>query len=151
MLCSPHPSLPRLSVLYRLLRLLLCLCLVANTATGAWASVGMAMPAMASGAMPAAPVAGTAATTQTEQPAALPCHEAMPRPIAMQVHDKATHAHAPDCCKLGSCDCLQHCSLALLTLPAVPAGLLDRPALPATLTEGRSSPLPDQPVRPPIA
>ncbi|AMU97258.1 CopL family metal-binding regulatory protein [Xanthomonas citri] len=151
MLCSPHPSLPRLSVLYRLLRLLLCLCLVANTATGAWASVGMAMPAMASGAMPAAPVAGTAATTQTEQPAALPCHEAMPRPTAMQVHDKATHAHAPDCCKLGSCDCLQHCSLALLTLPAVPAGLLGRPALPATLTEGRSSPLPDQPVRPPIA
>ncbi|ATS53064.1 copper transporter [Xanthomonas citri pv. fuscans CFBP 6996] len=151
MLCSPHLSLPRLSVLHRLLRLLLCLCLVANTATGAWASVGMAMPAMASGAMPAAPVAGTAATTQTEQPAALPCHEAMPRPTVMQVHDKATHAHAPDCCKLGSCDCLQHCSLALLTLPAVPAGLLGRPALPATLTEGRSSPLPDQPVRPPIA
>ncbi|AAM38472.1 CopL family metal-binding regulatory protein [Xanthomonas citri pv. citri] len=151
MLCSPHLSLPRLSVLHRLLRLLLCLCLVANTATGAWASVGMAMPAMASGTMPAAPMAGTAATTQTEQPAALPCHEAMPPPTAMQVHDKATHAHAPDCCKLGSCDCLQHCSLALLTLPAVPAGLLGHPALPDTLTEGRSSPLPDQPVRPPIA
>ncbi|MBD4931172.1 CopL family metal-binding regulatory protein [Xanthomonas citri pv. citri] len=151
MLCSPHLSLPRLSVLHRLLRLLLCLCLVANTATGAWASVGMAMPAMAPGTMPAAPMAGTAATTQTEQPAALPCHEAMPPPTAMQVHDKATHAHAPDCCKLGSCDCLQHCSLALLTLPAVPAGLLGHPALPDTLTEGRSSPLPDQPVRPPIA
>ncbi|ASM99984.1 copper transporter [Xanthomonas axonopodis pv. khayae] len=151
MLCSPHLSLPRLSVLHRLLRLLLCLCLVANTATGAWASVGMAMPAMASGTRPAAPMAGTAATTQTEQPAALPCHEAMPPPAAMQVHDKATHAHAPDCCKLGSCDCLQHCSLALLTLPAVPAGLLGHPALPDTLTEGRSSPLPDQPVRPPIA
>ncbi|MBO9892107.1 copper transporter, partial [Xanthomonas sp. D-36-1] len=43
MLCSPHPSLPRLSVLHRLLRLLLCLCLVANTATDAIA--GMAMPA----------------------------------------------------------------------------------------------------------
>ncbi|OMG06660.1 copper transporter, partial [Xanthomonas citri pv. citri] len=100
---------------------------------------------------PAAPMAGTVATTQTEQPAALPCHEAMPPPTAMQVHDKATHAHAPDCCKLGSCDCLQHCSLALLTLPAVPAGLLGHPALPDTLTEGRSSPLPDQPVRPPIA
>ncbi|MBB4723851.1 hypothetical protein FHY31_002381 [Xanthomonas euvesicatoria] len=131
-------------MLHRLLRLLLCLSLVANTATGAWASVGMAMPAMASGAMPAA-------TTQSESPAALPCHEAMPPPTAMQWHDKATHAHAPDCCKLGSCDCLQHASLALLTLPAVAAGLLGHPAVPDTLTEGRSSPLPDQPVRPPIA
>lgn len=62
MLCSPHLSLPRLSVLHRLLRLLLCLCLVANTATGAWASVGMAMPAMASGTMPAAPMAGVMRT-----------------------------------------------------------------------------------------
>ncbi|XUP36698.1 CopL family metal-binding regulatory protein (plasmid) [Xanthomonas axonopodis pv. vasculorum] len=137
MLCWLHLSLPRLSVLHRLLRLLLCLCLVANTATGAWASVGMAM-------------ASTPATAQTEQAAALPCHTAMHLPTGMQLHDKATHAHAQDCCKLGSCDCLQHGSLALLTLPGVPAGLLGHPALPDTLTEGRSSPLPDQPVRPPI-
>ncbi|MBO9738160.1 CopL family metal-binding regulatory protein [Xanthomonas axonopodis pv. begoniae] len=152
MLCSLHLSLPRLSVLHRLLRLLLCLCLVANTATGAWASVGMAMPAMMAGAMPAAAMAaGTAATTHSESPAALRCHQAMPPPTAMQSHDKATHAHAPDCCKLGSCDCLQHASLALLTLPGVAAGLPGHPALPDTLTEGRGSPLPDQPVRPPIA
>ncbi|WP_237716130.1 CopL family metal-binding regulatory protein [Xanthomonas phaseoli] len=141
-----------MSVLHRLLRLLLCLCLVANTATGAWASVGMAMPAITTGAMPAAAMAaGTATTTHSESPAALPCHQAMPPPTAMQLHDKATHAHAPDCCKLGSCDCLQHASLALLTLPGVAAGLPGHPALPDTLTEGRGSPLPDQPVRPPIA
>ncbi|MBV6895948.1 CopL family metal-binding regulatory protein [Xanthomonas euvesicatoria] len=151
MLCSLHLSLPRLPVLHRLLRLLLCLSLVANTATGAWASVGMAMPAMASGAMPAVTMAGGTAATQSESPAAVPCHDAMPTPTAMQWHDKATRAHAPDCCKLGSCDCLQHASVALLTLPAVAAGLLGHPAVPDTLTEGRSSPLPDQPVRPPIA
>ncbi|KQQ78672.1 hypothetical protein ASF73_03900 [Xanthomonas sp. Leaf131] len=147
MVCSPHLSArPRPPVLRCLLRLLLCLCLVANTATGAWASVGMAMPAMASAAM--APAASAA---HASMPAAMPCHEDMQPTAAMQSHDKAAHAHAADCCKLGSCDCLQHCSLALLTLPAVPAGLPGRPALPATLAEGRSSPVPEQPVRPPIA
>ncbi|MEQ7776241.1 CopL family metal-binding regulatory protein [Xanthomonas hortorum] len=129
-----------------LLRLLLCLCLVANTATGAWASVGMAMPAMASGAM--APAASAA---QASMPAAMPCHADMQPTAAVPTHDNAKHAHAADCCKLGSCDCLQHCSLALLTLPAVPAGLLGHWALPADLAEGRSSPVPEQPVRPPIA
>ncbi|AZR24061.1 copper homeostasis protein [Xanthomonas vasicola] len=138
-------------MLYRLLRLLLCLCLVANTATGAWASVGMAMPAMASDAMPAAAMASTASMVHQAMPDAMPCHDAMPPPATAQLPDKATLAHAHDCCKLGSCDCLQHCSLALLTLPAVPVGQLGHLAVPATLAEGRSSPLPDQPVRPPIA
>ncbi|PKV14401.1 CopL family metal-binding regulatory protein [Xanthomonas prunicola] len=137
-------------MLHRLLRLLLCLCLVANTATGAWASVGMAMPAMASSAMPAVGVVNAAANLHAAMPAAIACHDATP-PATAQLHDKATHAHAQDCCKLGSCDCLQHCSLALLTLPAVPAGQPGHLALPATLAEGRSSPLPEQPVRPPIA
>ncbi|WOB48080.1 CopL family metal-binding regulatory protein [Xanthomonas hydrangeae] len=129
-----------------LLRLLLCLCLVANTATGAWASVGMAMPVMASGAM--APAASAA---HASLPAAMPCHADMQPTAAVPTHDNAKHAHAADCCKLGSCDCLQHCSLALLTLPAVPAGLLGHSSLPANLAEGCSSPLPEQPVRPPIA
>ncbi|AOS22028.1 CopL family metal-binding regulatory protein [Xanthomonas oryzae pv. oryzae] len=138
-------------MLHRLLRLLLCLCLVANTATGAWASVGMAMPVMASGAMPAAAMVSSVSTMHAAMPAAMPCHDATPPPTFAQLPDKATHAHAHDCCKLGSCDCLQHCSLALLTLPAVPAGQFGQLALPATLADGRSSPLPDQPVRPPIA
>ncbi|MFC7520188.1 CopL family metal-binding regulatory protein [Xanthomonas populi] len=129
-----------------LLRVLLCLCLVANMATGAWASVGMAMPPMASGAM--APAASAA---HASMPAAMPCHEDMQPSAAARIPDKIKHAHAADCCKLGSCGCLQHCSLALLILPAVPAGLPCRPALPATLAEGRSSPVPEQPVRPPIA
>lgn len=129
-----------------LLRLLLCLCLVANTATGAWASVGMALPAMAS-----AQAASAAAMAHAAMPAALPCHEDTQPPAAAHTPDQARHAHAADCCKLGSCDCLQHCSLALLTLPAVPAGLPGRPTLPATLAEGRGSPVPEQPVRPPIA
>ncbi|USI99169.1 CopL family metal-binding regulatory protein [Xanthomonas prunicola] len=130
-------------MLHRLLRLLLCLCLVANTATGAWASVGMAMPAIG--------MVNAAANLHAAMPAAIACHDATPPPATAQLHDKATHAHARDCCKLGSCDCLQHCSLALLALPAVPAGQPGHLALPATLAEGRSSPLPEQPVRPPIA
>ncbi|MFA0923942.1 CopL family metal-binding regulatory protein [Xanthomonas fragariae] len=124
-----------------LLRLLLCLCLVANTATGAWASVGMAMPQMAS----------AASTAHAAMPAALPRHDGMPPHAAMQLPDKTRRAHATDCRKLGSCDCLQHCSLALPTLPAVPAGLPGHATLPATRAEGRSSPVPEQPVRPPIA
>ncbi|SBV53069.1 hypothetical protein XBLMG947_3872 [Xanthomonas bromi] len=134
--------------MHRLLRLLLCLCLVANTASGAWASAGMAMPAVASGAMPAAATA-SAVSTNAAMPAALPCHHATPPPAA-QLHNKARHADAHDCCKLGSCDCLQHGSLALLTLPAVPAGLLGHSAVPAALDEGRGSPAHEQPVRPPI-
>ncbi|MEB1610143.1 CopL family metal-binding regulatory protein [Xanthomonas campestris pv. campestris] len=129
-----------------LLRLLLCLCLVANTATGAWASVGMALPEMASAGVPS-----TDSMAHASMPAAMPCHEQMPPPAAAHAPDKTQQAHAADCCKLGSCDCLQHCSLALLTLPAVPAGLPGRPTLLATLAEGRSSPVPEQPVRPPIA
>lgn len=116
-----------------LLRLLLCLCLVANTATGAWASVGMAMPAMGSAAM------GSAARgMHAAAPDALPCHEDMASPAAMPLPDPdhAQHAGKGDCCKLGSCDCLQHCSLALLTLPAVPAALAGRPAMPGALAEG---------------
>ncbi|APO95194.1 CopL family metal-binding regulatory protein [Xanthomonas vesicatoria] len=127
-----------------LFRLLLCLCLVANTATGAWASVGMAMP---HSVMPqTAPHTMQIHVTA----AAMPCHDAMPAADAAPLPDKARHAHASDCCKLGSCDCLQHCSLALLTLPAVPAGLLGHSAVPAALDEGRSSPAHEQPVRPPI-
>ncbi|GAE51018.1 hypothetical protein XPR_2261 [Xanthomonas arboricola pv. pruni MAFF 301420] len=114
-----------------LLRLLLCLCLVANTATGAWASVGMAMPEMASAGTVAA-----ASMVHASMPAAMPCHADMPPPAATHPPDKTQHAHVTDCCKLGSCDCLQHCSLALLTLPAVPAGLPGRATLPATLAEG---------------
>ncbi|WP_126968327.1 CopL family metal-binding regulatory protein [Xanthomonas arboricola] len=129
-----------------LLRLLLCLCLVANTATGAWASVGMAMPEMAS-----AGTVATASMAHAPMPAAMPCHADMQPPAAAHPPDKTQHAHATDCCKLGSCDCLQHCSLALLTLPAVPAGLPGRATLPATLAERRGSPVPEQPVRPPIA
>lgn len=123
-----------------LLRLLLCLCLVANTATGAWASVGMAMPAMGSAAM------GSAARgMHAAAPDALPCHENMASPAAMPLPDPdhAQHAGKGDCCKLGSCDCLQHCSLALLTLPAVPAALAGRPAMPGALAEGRANPVPD--------
>ncbi|MCW2002420.1 hypothetical protein FHY30_001113 [Xanthomonas arboricola] len=151
-----------------LLRLLLCLCLVANTATGAWASVGMAMPAMGSAAMGSAAmgsaamgsaVMGSAAMAATARgmhaaaPDALPCHEDMASPTAMPLPDTdhAAHAGKGDCCKLGSCDCLQHCSLALLTLPAVPAALAGRPAMPGALAEGRANPAPEQPVRPPIA
>ncbi|WP_019304764.1 CopL family metal-binding regulatory protein [Xanthomonas oryzae] len=137
-------------MLHRLLRLLLCLCLVANTATGAWASVGMATPAMASGAMPATAMVSSTSTMHAAMPDARACHDAMQPPTAVQLPDKATHAHAHDCCKLGSCDCLQHCSLALLTVPAVPPGQFGHLALPATLADGRSGPLPDQPVRPPI-
>lgn len=86
-------------------------------------------------------------------PDALPCHEDMASPAAMPQADTdhAAHAGKGDCCKLGSCDCLQHCSLALLTLPAVPAALAGRPAMPDTLAEGRANPVPEQPVRPPIA
>ncbi len=131
-------------MLHCLLRLLLCLCLVANTATGAWASVGMAMPELAM-PQPAAHGAGHAASAD-----AMPCHEDM-APLAPTRPDNASHhAHAADCCRLGSCDCLQHCNLALLTLPAIPAGLPGRPALPAIPADGRGSPVPDQPVRPPI-
>ncbi|MFO3705576.1 CopL family metal-binding regulatory protein [Xanthomonas codiaei] len=148
MVCWLHLFPPRAPVLHCLLRLLLCLCLVANTATGAWASVGMAMPEMA---MPQ-PTAGMAAhaaghATGTE---AMPCHEDMAPPAPTQPDDTSSHAHAADCCKLGSCDCLQHCSLALPTLLAIPAGLPGRPALPAIPGDGRGSPLPEQPVRPPI-
>lgn len=111
----------------------------------------MAMPVMASGAMPAAAMVSSASTMHATMPATMPCHGATPPPTFAQLPDKATHAHAHDCCKLGSCDCPQHCSLALLTLPAVPPGQFGHLALPATLADGRSSPLPDQPVRPPIA
>ncbi|NJC49044.1 CopL family metal-binding regulatory protein [Xanthomonas arboricola] len=134
-----------------LLRLLLCLCLVANTATGAWASVGMALPGMASAGAVATASMATASMAHAPMPAAMPCHADMPPPAAAPPPDKTRHAHAADCCKLGSCDCLQHCSLALLTLPAVPAGRPGRATLPATLAEGRGSPVPEQPVRPPIA
>ncbi|WDI94363.1 CopL family metal-binding regulatory protein [Xanthomonas campestris] len=141
-----------------LLRLLLCLCLVANTATGAWASVGMAMPAMGSAAMGSAAMgsaamAATARGMHAAAPDALPCHEDMASPAAMPLPDTdhAAHAGKGDCCKLGSCDCLQHCSLALLTLPAVPAALAGRPAMPDAMAEGRANPVPEQPVRPPIA
>ncbi|MEA9912707.1 CopL family metal-binding regulatory protein [Xanthomonas campestris pv. raphani] len=136
-----------------LLRLLLCLCLVANTATGAWASVGMAMPAMGSAAMGSEAMAATAHGVHAAAPDALPCHEDMASPAAMPLPDTdhAPHAGKGDCCKLGSCDCLQHCSLALLTLPAVPAALAGRPAMPGALAEGRANPVPEQPVRPPIA
>uniref|UniRef100_UPI001CD40FDD CopL family metal-binding regulatory protein n=1 Tax=Xanthomonas campestris TaxID=339 RepID=UPI001CD40FDD len=115
-----------------LLRLLLCLCLVANTATGAWASVGMAMPAMGSAAMGSAAMAATARGMHAAAPDALPCHEDMASPAAMPQADTdhAPHAGKGDCCQLGSCDCLQHCSLALLTLPAVPAALAGRAAMP---------------------
>ncbi|WDJ05619.1 CopL family metal-binding regulatory protein [Xanthomonas campestris] len=141
-----------------LLRLLLCLCLVANTATGAWVSVGMAMPAMGSAAMGSEAMgseamAATAHGVHAAAPDALPCHEDMASPAAMPQPDTdhAAHAGKGDCCKLGSCDCLQHCSLALLTLPAVPAALAGRPAMPGALAEGRANPVPEQPVRPPIA
>ncbi|MEA9587248.1 CopL family metal-binding regulatory protein [Xanthomonas sp. WHRI 10064A] len=126
-----------------LFRLLLCLCLVANTATGAWASVGMAMPDMAR------PQVATHAM-QARMAAAMPCHDAMPAPDTAPLPDKTQHAHASDCCKLGTCDCLQHGSLALLTLPTVPAGLLGHSAVAAALDEGRASPAHEQPVRPPI-
>ncbi|KLD71682.1 copper homeostasis protein [Xanthomonas pisi DSM 18956] len=128
-----------------LLRLLLCLCLVANTATGAWASVGMAMPDRV---MPQA----ATHTVQAHVAAAMPCHEAMPAADAARLPDttRHPHAHASDCCKLGSCDCLQHCNLALLTLPAVPTGMPGRSAVPAALDAGRGSPAHEQPVRPPI-
>nr|WP_238396076.1 CopL family metal-binding regulatory protein [Xanthomonas fragariae] len=122
------------------------MCLVANTAIGAWASVAMAMPQVASAAM-----AQAASTAHATIPAALPCHDGMLPHAAMQLSDKTRRTHAADCRKLGSCDCLQHCSPALPTLPAVPAGLLGHAALPATRAEGRSSPVPEQPVRPPIA
>lgn len=145
--------LARLPVPHCLLRLLLCLCLVANTATGAWASVGMAMPAMGSAAMGSVAMAATAHGMSAAAPDALPCHEDMASPAAMPLPDPdhAQHAGKGDCCKLGSCDCLQHCSLALLTLPAVPAALAGRPAMPGALAEGRANPAPEQPVRPPIA
>ncbi|MFC0153333.1 CopL family metal-binding regulatory protein [Xanthomonas dyei] len=126
-----------------LLRLLLCLCLVANTATGAWASVGMAMP---NTAMPQAATHAMPA----RMAAAMPCHDAMPAPDTAPLPDKTQHANASDCCKLGSCDCLQHASLALLTLPAVPARLLGHSGVTAALDEGRGSPAHEQPVRPPI-
>ncbi|WP_349656051.1 CopL family metal-binding regulatory protein [Xanthomonas sp. 10-10] len=126
-----------------LLRLLLCLCLVANTATGAWASVGMAMPEVA---MPQT----VTHAMQAHVAAAMPCHDAMPAADAAPLPDTTRHAHASDCCKLGSCDCLQHCSLALLTLPAVPAGMLGHSAVPAALDAGRGNPTHEQPVRPPI-
>ncbi|MBB4132452.1 hypothetical protein GGR62_003270 [Xanthomonas campestris] len=145
-----HTCPPALNAVLRcLLRLLLCLCLVANTATGAWASVGMAMSQTAVAAM--ASTASRAQMAHAPVSAAMPCHEPMPAQAQMPLPDDGKHAHAADCCKLGSCDCLQHGSLALLTLPAVPAGLPGRPALPATLAVGRSSPMPEQPVRPPIA
>ncbi|MCL1526267.1 CopL family metal-binding regulatory protein [Xanthomonas nasturtii] len=137
-------------VLRCLLRLLLCLCLVANTATGAWASVGMAMPDTV---MPQAAVHAMATHPSTAQ--AMSCHDAMvapdkAAPDALAPPDKGDHPHAADCCKLGSCDCLHHCSLALLTLPAVSAGMPGHSAVSATLEEGRSSPAHEQPVRPPI-
>ncbi|WP_068835589.1 CopL family metal-binding regulatory protein [Xanthomonas cannabis] len=150
MVCSwpcPPPPLP---VLRCLLRLLLCLCLVANTATGSWASVGMAMPDTV---VPQATAHAMAAHPSTAQ--AMPCHDAMAAPHsaapdALTAQVKGDHPHAADCCKLGSCDCLQHCSLALLTLPALPTAMPGHFAVPAALDEGRSSPAHEQPVRPPI-
>ncbi|MCD0260466.1 CopL family metal-binding regulatory protein [Xanthomonas melonis] len=148
MVCSPLPSDPScVPVLPCLLRLLLCLCLVANTATGAWASVGMAMPQMDT-QQPAATAAAHAAVGHAASVDAMPCHAHEP-PTAMQA-ETSKQPHAADCCELRSCDCLQHCSLALLTLPAVPAGLPGRPALPSIPADGRGSPVPEQPVRPPI-
>ncbi|KAB7765850.1 CopL family metal-binding regulatory protein [Xanthomonas maliensis] len=125
---------------HRLLRLLLCLCLIANTAVGAWASVGMAM----AGSMASAHAAPAGAHA--------PCHhmDAHASPHAAAHAGHAAHP-APDCCALGSCECLQHASLALLSLPMVPATPQGRPLLPRPLTAGRSSPPPEQPVRPPIA
>ncbi len=137
------PVLPRLPVPSVLLRLLLCLCLVANATAGAWASVGMA----AAMALPAAaaPMAGA-------QPAP-PCHD-MGAPVAG--HDAHTdapgapHDGHPGGCKHPGCDCLQHCNAALALLPAFAAGARRQAALVATLTAGRASPVPEQPVRPPI-
>ncbi|WDM78698.1 CopL family metal-binding regulatory protein [Xanthomonas cucurbitae] len=147
MLCSQDLFPPRAPVLRCLLRLLLCLCLVANTATGAWASVGMAMPQVA---MPPTADAAALGMGHMASASSMPCHEDMAPPAPTQPDSTPSHAHAADCCKLGSCDCLQHCSLALLTLPAVPAGLPGPPSLPAIPAVGRGNPVPEQPVRPPI-
>jgi hypothetical protein len=122
-----------------LLRLLLCLCLVVNTTGGAWAASGMTMPA---------PVQASSA----------PCHDAaMAGMVGMaDEHAPVTPHHAAgqkhdSCCKSGSCDCLQHCSVTLALPASIPLPAIRASQPGWALHDRHGDPAPYRPIRPPIA